>query len=179
MTQGDPNANPGYILRRVKILQELCYEGEKMNQVEIYTDGACSGNPGKGGWGAIVIDDNGDTTKISGFAPYTTNNRMEMCAVISALKTLKHPSKVNLYSDSAYIVNTINQNWIKKWQQNHWYTSSKKPVQNKDLWEELSALLKYHDVKFVKVKGHSDIELNNECDFLARQAITEGGVKCL
>ena len=139
-------------------------------QVTIYTDGACSGNPGKGGWGALLMF--GDVKReISGFPPATTNNRMELMAAIKALEALKEPCNVDLYSDSSYLVNAINQKWLKKWTTNNWRTSSKKPVENIDLWKKILELIRLHNVTFHKVKGHSDNEFNNRCDFLARQAI--------
>lgn len=141
-----------------------------MEEVTIYTDGACSGNPGPGGWGAILMyKDN--KKEISGGKKDTTNNVMELTAVIEALKLLKYPCKVNVYSDSAYVVNAFLQNWINGWQRNNWKTSDKKDVKNKELWQELIALTKVHDVTFFKVKGHADNEYNNRCDELARNAI--------
>ncbi len=138
-----------------------------MEEVTIYTDGACSGNPGPGGWGAILIL--GENRKeISGGSANTTNNIMELSAVIEALKLLKRPCKVNVYSDSAYVVNAFNQNWIYGWMKNGWKTSGKDPVKNKELWQELYSLTKIHNVTFNKVKGHADDELNNRCDELAR-----------
>ena len=143
-----------------------------MDEVTIYTDGACSGNPGPGGWGAILMYK--DTKKeISGGKKDTTNNVMELTAVIEALKSLKYPCKVNLYSDSTYVVNAFLQKWIISWQKNNWKTSNKSDVKNKDLWQELIELTKIHQVKFIKVKGHSDNEFNNRCDELARKAIKE------
>ncbi len=141
-----------------------------MEEVTIYTDGACSGNPGPGGWGAILMyKDN--KKEISGGKKDTTNNVMELTAVIEALKLLKYPCKVNVYSDSAYVVNAFLQHWINGWQRNNWKTSDKKDVKNKELWQELIALTKVHDVTFFKVKGHADNEYNNRCDELARNAI--------
>lgn len=142
-----------------------------INTVTIYTDGACSGNPGVGGWGAILICGN-NSKKISGGELNTTNNRMELSAVINALSCLKQQSNVKLYSDSAYVVNAFTQGWLEKWSKLGWYTSKKQPVQNKDLWIKLFALTEKHSVKFIKVKGHSDNALNNECDAIARAAIT-------
>ena len=137
-----------------------------MEEVTIYTDGACSGNPGPGGWGAILmLDDN--KKEISGGSPNTTNNIMELTAVIEALNLLKRPCKVQLYSDSAYVVNAFNQKWIYGWLKKNWRTSENKPVKNKELWQELYNLTKIHDVTFNKVKGHSDNEFNNRCDELA------------
>ncbi len=141
-----------------------------MEEVTIYTDGACSGNPGPGGWGAILMYK--DTKKeISGGKDNTTNNIMELTAVIEGLKLLKFPCKVKLYSDSAYVVNAFIQKWIFGWLKNGWKNSSKEPVKNKELWQELYNLTKIHDVEFIKVKGHSDNEYNNRCDELARNAI--------
>ena len=141
-----------------------------MEEVTIYTDGACSGNPGPGGWGAILMyKDN--KKEISGGKKDTTNNVMELTAVIEALKLLKYPCKVNVYSDSAYVVNAFLQHWINGWQRNNWKTSDKKDVKNKELWQELIELTKIHNVTFIKVKGHSDNEYNNRCDELARATI--------
>ena len=139
-------------------------------KVIIYTDGACSGNPGPGGWGAILMY-KGNKKEISGGKKNTTNNEMELTAVIEALKMLKFPCQVDLYSDSAYVVNAFLQNWIGNWIKNNWKTSSKEPVKNQELWKELYELTKTHQVKFIKVKGHSDNEFNNRCDELARNAI--------
>jgi len=141
-----------------------------MKIVEIYTDGACSGNPGPGGWGAILMCD-GNKREISGGNKDTTNNIMELTAVIEALKTLKFPCEVNLYSDSAYVVNAFEKNWIEGWIKKGWKNSSKEEVKNKELWQELIELTKTHTVKFIKVKGHSDNEYNNRCDELARSEI--------
>lgn len=146
-------------------------KGEKtMEEVTIYTDGACSGNPGPGGWGAILMYK--DIQKeIHGGLKNTTNNIMELTAVIEGLKMLKFPCRVNLYSDSAYVVNGFSQGWIYNWIKKGWKTADGKPVKNKELWQELYALTKIHDVHFMKVKGHSDNALNNRCDALARAAI--------
>ena len=141
-----------------------------MGEVTIYTDGACSGNPGPGGWGAILMHKD-NKKAISGGKKDTTNNVMELTAVIEALKLLKYPCKVNVYSDSAYVVNAFLQHWINGWQRNNWKTSDKKDVKNKELWQELIELTKVHDVTFFKVKGHADNEYNNRCDELARNAI--------
>ena len=141
-----------------------------MYDITIYPDGACSGNPGAGGWGAILMCGN-HSKQLSGSEAETTNNRMELTAVIEALLALKSPSRVTLYSDSAYVVNAFNQNWLTNWQNSAWRTSGRKPVQNKDLWLKLIELTKIHKVKFVKVKGHSDNAFNNECDRLATEAI--------
>lgn len=141
-----------------------------MKKVTIYTDGACSGNPGPGGWGAVLICD-GVQKEISGAQKDTTNNIMEITAVLEALKLLKFECEVEVYSDSAYVVNAFNQKWIENWQKNHWKTSSKEPVKNRELWEELYDLTQKHNTTFIKVKGHSDNELNNRCDYLATSAI--------
>lgn len=141
-----------------------------MKEVTIYTDGACSGNPGPGGWGAILMY-NGAQKEISGAQKDTTNNIMEITAVLEALKILKEECNVKVYSDSAYVVNAFNQGWIYNWIKNNWKTSGKDPVKNKELWEELYSLTKKHKVEFIKVKGHSDNEFNNRCDCLATSAI--------
>ena len=141
-----------------------------MEEVTIYTDGACSGNPGPGGWGAILMY-KGNKKEISGAKADTTNNIMKLTAVIEALKLLKFPCKDNLYTDSAYVVNAFVQKWIVGWQKNNWKTADKSDVKNKELWQELLQLTKTHDVTFIKVKGHADNEFNNRCDELARNAI--------
>ena len=142
-----------------------------MKQVDLYTDGACSGNPGAGGYGAILIY-KGIEKEISGAEPITTNNKMEIYAVIPGLNCLnKEPCSVTVYSDSAYTVNAFNEGWIYSWIKNGWKKADGKEVQNAELWKELYALTKKHTVKFVKVKGHADNEYNNRCDALARAAI--------
>ena len=141
-----------------------------MQKVIIYTDGACSGNPGPGGWAAILISGNAKK-EISGGNKETTNNIMELTAIIEGLKALKYECEVQLYSDSSYCVNAFDKGWIYSWIEKGWKTSTKEPVKNKELWEELYNLTKMHKVTFNKVKGHSDVELNNRCDELARNAI--------
>lgn len=143
-----------------------------MDEVIIYTDGACSGNPGKGGWGAILMY--GEHRKeISGGELETTNNRMELTAPIEALKLLKKPCIVKIYSDSAYLVNAFLQGWIYNWQKNGWKTSDKKDVKNRELWEEIYKFTKIHKIEWIKVKGHSDNEFNNMCDKMAVNAIKQ------
>lgn len=142
-----------------------------MEEVIIYTDGACSGNPGPGGWGSVLMY-KGNTKEISGALKNTTNNVMELTAVIEALKLLKFKCDVKLYSDSAYVVNAFNQKWIYGWMKNGWKNSNKEPVKNKELWEELYSLTKIHNVEFIKVKGHADNIYNNRCDEMARNAIS-------
>ena len=142
-----------------------------MEKVTIYTDGACSGNPGPGGWGAVLMYKDAKK-EISGGEKETTNNIMELTAVIEGLKMLKFPCEVELYSDSAYVVNAFNQGWIYNWAKNNWKTADKKDVKNKEIWQELYSLTKTHKVTFFKVNGHSDNEYNNRCDELARKAIT-------
>lgn len=137
-----------------------------LTKVTIYTDGACSGNPGPGGWGAILMA-GGKSREMSGGESHTTNNRMELMAVIKSLALLTRPCEVEIYSDSAYVVNAFNQNWIVNWQRNGWKNSAKAEVANKDLWTELLRLTAVHKVTFVKVKGHADNEFNNRCDELA------------
>ena len=141
-----------------------------MEEVIIYTDGACSGNPGPGGWGSILMYKE-NKKEISGGKEDTTNNVMELTAVIEGLRLLKFPCKVKIYSDSAYVVNAFTQKWIYGWLKNDWKNSSKEPVKNKELWQELYNLTKVHNVEFIKVKGHADNEYNNRCDELARNAI--------
>lgn len=139
-------------------------------KVTIYTDGACSGNPGPGGYAAIImLEDN--KKEIYGAEKNTTNNRMELMAAIQGLKALKRPCEVTLYSDSAYLVNAYNNNWIYGWKKNGWKNASKEPVKNIDLWQEIEDLRQIHTVTFVKVKGHADNEFNNRCDELAVAAI--------
>ena len=141
-----------------------------MKKVTLYTDGACSGNPGPGGWGAVLLY--GTAKKeLSGGARETTNNRMEITAVIEGLKALKEPCEVEIYSDSAYTVNAFREGWVNGWERSDWKKADKKPVLNADLWQELLVLTHIHRVTFHKVKGHADNELNNRCDALARGAI--------
>ena len=142
----------------------------QMQKVTIYTDGACSGNPGPGGWGAVLMYQDAKK-EMSGGSKNTTNNIMEVTAVIEALKSLKVPCEVDLYSDSAYVVNCFKQGWIYNWMKNNWINSNKELVKNKELWQELYSLTKTHKVNFIKVKGHADNEFNNRCDELARGAI--------
>lgn len=137
-----------------------------MKKVEIYTDGACSGNPGIGGYAAILMY-NGHEKEISGVEQDTTNNRMELTAVIEGLNRLKEPCEVNLYSDSAYVVEAFLQGWVYSWGLNGWRTANNKEVKNIDLWKKLLELNKIHKITFVKVKGHSDNQFNNRCDKLA------------
>ncbi len=134
--------------------------------VTVYTDGACSGNPGPGGWGAVLIW-NGNEKEISGGDPQTTNNRMEMKAVIEALKALTKPCEVHIHSDSALIINAMTQGWIENWQARGWRKADKKPVENKELWQEMLEAVNGHKVKWVKVKGHSGDPLNERVDQLA------------
>lgn len=143
-----------------------------MEKVIIYTDGACSGNPGPGGWACVLIY-NGIEKSLSGGLKQTTNNEMEMTAVYEALNALKFPCEVELYSDSAYVVNTFLQGWIFNWIKKDWHTASGEPVKNKELWQKILKLTKTHKVNFNKVKGHADNKYNNICDELAREAINK------
>lgn len=138
--------------------------------VVVYTDGACSGNPGAGGWAAI-LSFKGKEKILSGGEENTTNNRMELMAVIMGLESVKENQNIKVYSDSAYVVNAFNQNWLSNWQKNNWKTSGKSEVLNKDLWQRLLKVVEKHNVEFIKVKGHSDNENNNRCDALAREEI--------
>jgi len=137
-----------------------------MKNVDIYTDGACSGNPGKGGWGAVLVY-NGNEKEISGGHPDTTNNRMELTAVIEALKALNEPCNVTLTTDSKYVCDAINKKWVYSWKKNGWKKSDKKPTLNVDLWEQLLNLLNIHNVSFIWVKGHNGHPYNERCDSLA------------
>lgn len=137
-----------------------------MKQVEIFTDGACSGNPGKGGWGAILRYGCNEK-ELSGGEAQTTNNRMELTAVIEALSALKEPCKVRLTSDSKYVTDAITKGWVYGWQKNGWRKADKKPALNVDLWEQLLPLLEKHEVAFIWVKGHDGHPENERCDRLA------------
>ena len=137
-----------------------------MKTVDLYTDGACSGNPGVGGYCAILIYNEIEKI-ISGREENTTNNRMEIMAVIKGLAALKEKCKVNVYSDSQYVVDAFNEGWIDSWQNSGWKTAGKKEVKNVELWQQLLTLVKNHEVTFIKVKGHSDNEYNNRCDKIA------------
>ncbi len=145
-----------------------------MKEVIIYTDGACSGNPGPGGWAALLRYGE-HTREMSGFVAGTTNNRMEIMAAIEGLAALKEPCSVKLCSDSAYLVNAFKKGWIDSWKLNGWRNAEKKPVENQDLWMILLMTIKKHkhDVEFIKVPGHADDVDNNRCDMLARAAIKE------
>jgi ribonuclease HI len=145
---------------------------KEMKTVKIYTDGACSGNPGAGGWATILIY-GGREKILTGYEEDTTNNRMELSAVIFGLKALKEPCLVDIYTDSAYCVNAFKSGWLINWQLNGWKNANKEEVKNRDLWEELLNLTAVHKIKWNKVKGHSDNELNNRCDELARGAIVK------
>ena len=137
-----------------------------MKDVTIYTDGACSGNPGPGGWGAILCW-NGHEKELSGGEARTTNNRMELTGVITALQALREPCSVTLYSDSKYIIDAMNQGWAARWQRNGWMRNKTDPELNPDLWEQLLRLCAYHQVSFHWVKGHAQNPKNNRCDQLA------------
>lgn len=145
-----------------------------MKELIIYTDGACSGNPGPGGWGAVLLYRQ-MRREMSGYEPVTTNNRMELTAAIEALRALREPCRITLYSDSTYLVNAFLQRWLVSWQKNNWLKSDKKPVENQDLWKTLLELTAQHDVTFVKVKGHASNAENNRCDELATGAIKARG----
>lgn len=143
-----------------------------MKEVFIYTDGACSYNPGPGGWAAVLIY-KGNEKRISGFEPETTNNRMELSAVLEALKALKEPCSVVVHTDSAYIHNAFERGWIDKWLSNGWKNASKQPVENQDLWKAILQAAQNHKVSYKKVKGHANDKYNNICDELARKAIKD------
>lgn len=151
-----------------------------MKLVEIWTDGSCSGNPGPGGWAAILRF--GDREReVTGHEPHTTNNRMELAAAIGGLEALGEPCEVALHADSAYVINAFEQNWIAGWLKRGWITSARNPVENRDLWERLIELIGYpgaapgvHRVRFVKVAGHAGVALNERCDRLAVDARDRG-----
>ena len=135
--------------------------------VTIYTDGACSGNPGPGGYGVVLLDDSGRRRELSEGFQTTTNNRMELSAVIAALEALKRPCDVTLYSDSEYVVNAIKQGWLAQWQRKGWRKADKKPVMNIDLWQRLLPKLEEHNIEFRWTKGHAGNPENERCDTLA------------
>ena len=140
--------------------------------VIIYTDGACSGNPGVGGWGAVIIDDTNKPIFLNGGEDNTTNNRMELSAAINAINYCKNKKDLEIFTDSKYVKDGI-ESWIKKWKINGWKTASKKPVKNKDLWIKLDQEITKHIIKWNWVKGHANIEFNEKADFLARKYIEE------
>jgi ribonuclease HI len=142
-----------------------------MTEVVIYTDGACSGNPGPGGWG-VVLRWNGTVKELHGSDPQTTNNRMELMAAIQALESLNRPSQVRLYTDSTYVLNGITK-WVAGWQRNGWRTAAKKPVKNEDLWRQLVQAMERHEISWQWVKGHAGDEGNERADALARLGIEE------
>ncbi len=142
--------------------------------VDLYADGACSGNPGPGGWGAILCY-NGRELELSGYDPDTTNNRMELTAVITALETLKEPCAVTVYSDSKYVVDSIQKGWLAGWQQNGWKNSQKKTPPNLELWQRLLPQLDRHAVKFVWIRGHAGHPFNERCDEMAVREYTSRG----
>ncbi len=144
-----------------------------MKSVIIYTDGACSGNPGAGGYGTVLLYGTARKELSEGYQK-TTNNRMELLAVIKGLEALKEPCQVTLYSDSKYVVDAIEKGWVKKWQANGWKRNQKEMALNVDLWERVLPLLEKHSVKLIWVKGHANNKENERCDFLARQAIANG-----
>ena len=141
-----------------------------MKEVIVYTDGSCDPNPGPGGWAAILKYNNNLRELSQPVQNHTTNNRCELLAAIEALKALKEPCNVLLHSDSAYVVNAFNKNWIPSWISNKWLNSESKPVMNRDLWEQLIALVNIHKVTFIKVKGHGSDRMNIRCDELAKKA---------
>ena len=152
-----------------------------MPEVEIYTDGACSGNPGKGGYGVVIRykKNNGEyvSKEISEGFITTTNNRMEVLSAIVALNALKKPCKVKLYSDSKYLVDAIEKKWLDNWQAKNWKTSNKKPVKNIDLWEKLLLAMKPHEIDWIWVKGHAGHEFNERCDQLGVAAYNSDNLK--
>lgn len=146
---------------------------EELPEVEIYTDGACSGNPGPGGWGVLLMA-RGREKELSGGEPQTTNNRMELMAAIAALETLRRPSRVRLHTDSTYLRDGITR-WIHRWKANGWRTADRKPVKNADLWQRLETALSHHEVEFLWVRGHAGDPGNERADALARAGLKELG----
>ena len=142
----------------------------KLLRVELWTDGACRGNPGPGGWAAILLAPAGEVRELSGAEEGSTNNRMEMRAIISGLQALKRRCEVHIHTDSSYVLNAFQENWIAGWQKRGWKTSARKPVANKDLWLELIEQEARHQITWVKVKGHSGVALNERADVLAVEA---------
>ena len=137
-----------------------------MKHVDIYTDGACRGNPGPGGWGAILVY-NGREKELSGGEPQTTNNRMELTAALRALEVLKEPCRVTLKSDSRYLVDAVTKGWARSWRAKGWMRNAKEPARNPELWEALLQQLEKHEVQFLWVKGHAEDPYNDRCDKLA------------
>ncbi len=150
-------------------------QNEPQDQVTIHTDGSCLGNPGPGGWAAI-LESNGQRKELSGGFTPTTNNRMEVLAVIVALESLKRPCTVVLHTDSQYMANAVNKGWLKNWQRNGWKTAAKKPVKNEDLWRRLLPLLTHHKITFKWLKGHAGHFENERCDDLARAEASKRGL---
>ena len=141
-------------------------------KITIYTDGACSGNPGKGGWGAVLLIPGNEAVHLSGGAKETTNNQMELTAAIESLKFFKESKKILIFTDSKYVMNGI-ESWIKNWKKNGWKTANKKPVKNRDLWENLDKEIERHSIEWEWVKGHAGNKNNEKADFLARRFIEE------
>jgi ribonuclease HI len=156
------------------VLYIISKQGDEniLKSVCIFTDGACSGNPGPGGWGCVLQYGNA-RKELKGGEKLSTNQRMEMTAAIKALEALKEPCQVEIYSDSAYLVNAFNKGWLDKWRQNGWLTAKKQAVENQDLWRVLLLLSQKHKIKWYKVKGHSGDAENERCDELARSAIED------
>lgn len=152
-----------YTYRKIMSNEDL-----KMKHVDIYTDGACRGNPGNGGWGAILVY-NGIEKELSGGEKMTTNNRMELTAAICALEALKEPCEVTLCSDSKYMIDSITKGWTESWRAKGWKKSDKSPALNPDLWEKLLSLLEKHEVSFIWVRGHNGHDYNERCDKLATE----------
>ena len=140
--------------------------------ITVYTDGACSGNPGKGGWGVVILENNKDEIFLNGGDDTTTNNRMELTAAIEALKHYQNRKDITLITDSKYVKDGI-QSWIQNWKKNGWKTAAKKPVKNKELWVELDVLITKHNIKWEWVKGHAGNTYNEKADYLARRYIEE------
>lgn len=165
-----------YSILKEEIIDDVVYKTPRKNIVDIYTDGACSKNPGPGGWAYIIMKGNTKREK-SGFALETTNNQMELTAAIKALETVSTPSVIRVHSDSAYLINAFEQGWIEKWKKNRFKNSDKKPVFNLALWKQIIHFDEMHNIKWIKVKGHSDNVYNNRCDELATSEIKKNAPK--
>lgn len=141
-----------------------------MTEVELWTDGACAGNPGPGGWAAILVHPSGKNKEMSGGEKESTNNRMELMAIICGLEALKRRCRVHVHTDSSYVLNAFEEGWLESWKQRGWKTAAKKPVANRELWERLDKQVSRHEVRWVKVKGHSGVHYNELADQLAVNA---------
>ncbi|MBQ9536266.1 MAG: ribonuclease HI [Desulfovibrionaceae bacterium] len=150
-----------------------------LKDITIYTDGSCRGNPGRGGWAAVILDaDSEKRIELSGGYKLTTNNRMEIMSIIKALDILNEPANIKLHSDSEYVCNAFNKRWLQSWQKNNWCKANKEPVKNVDLWKLLLEKIHPHKIKFVWVRGHAGTQENERCDQLAQAAASRADLPC-